>query len=271
MMIVVAHLNVSGVFRGLGALAIEHAHAPLVLLVTVTALAGILSAFLVNDAICLVMAPIVMQVDASYAGAIPLPYLVATATASNCGSVATITGNPQNMVIGAMSGIAYPAFTLALAPVAAFGLSRSVVAVCARVPEGICFRRRLRPHLTRRSRRSGRRGEPRLRGLAVAFFRRGPAGRGGAARRGDPALHPRDQARSGSTARSTGRFDPVRRPLHRGRRGRESAAHPRARRDAKGLGLDVPWRLSLFTAVLSNIVSNVPAVLILRPFNRHFP
>ncbi len=35
---------------------------------------------------------------------------------------------------------------------------------------------------------------------------------------------------------------------------------------AKSVGLDVPWRLSLFTAVLSNIVSNVPAVLILRPF-----
>jgi len=35
---------------------------------------------------------------------------------------------------------------------------------------------------------------------------------------------------------------------------------------AKSLGLDVPWRLSLFTAILSNIVSNVPAVLILRPF-----
>ncbi len=35
---------------------------------------------------------------------------------------------------------------------------------------------------------------------------------------------------------------------------------------AKSFGLDVPWRLSLVTAVLSNIVSNVPAVLILRPF-----
>ncbi len=34
----------------------------------------------------------------------------------------------------------------------------------------------------------------------------------------------------------------------------------------QGIGLDVPWRLSVVTAVLSNIVSNVPAVLILRPF-----
>ena len=61
MMIVVAHLKVSGAFRALGGLAIEHAHAPFVLLVTVTVLAGVLSAFLVNDAICLVMTPIVCR------------------------------------------------------------------------------------------------------------------------------------------------------------------------------------------------------------------
>ncbi|TIU65470.1 MAG: anion transporter, partial [Mesorhizobium sp.] len=49
--------------------------------------------------------------------------------ASNCGSVATITGNPQNMVIGALSGISYPAFSAALAPVALFGLVAVVVIV----------------------------------------------------------------------------------------------------------------------------------------------
>src|SRR5262249_40420866 len=94
MMIVVAHLKVSGAFRALGGFAIDHAHAPFVLLVTVTVLAGVLSAFLVNDAICLVMTPIVLQVVRSL-GRNPLPYLVGVATASNCGSVATITGNPQ--------------------------------------------------------------------------------------------------------------------------------------------------------------------------------
>ena len=35
---------------------------------------------------------------------------------------------------------------------------------------------------------------------------------------------------------------------------------------AKTLGLDVAWRLSAFTAILSNVVSNVPAVLALKPF-----
>jgi Na+/H+ antiporter NhaD/arsenite permease-like protein len=109
MMIVVAHLKVSGAFRALGAYAIEHAHAPFMLLVMVTLLTGVLSAFLVNDAICLVMAPMVVHVT-RVINRNPIPYLIATATASNCGSVATITGNPQNMVIGALSGISYPAF-----------------------------------------------------------------------------------------------------------------------------------------------------------------
>src|SRR5271163_3213506 len=127
MMIVVAHLKVSGAFRALGGLAIDLARAPFVLLVTVTMLAGVLSAFLVNDAICLVMAPIVLQVVRAL-DRNPLPYLIAVATASNCGSVATITGNPQNMVIGTLSRIPYPAFAAALAPVAAFGLI-AVVAV----------------------------------------------------------------------------------------------------------------------------------------------
>src|SRR5271165_4866652 len=148
MMIVVAHLKVSGAFRALGALAIEHAHRPLALLVTVTLLAGVLSAFLVNDAICLVMAPIVLAVTRAL-GRNPLPYLVATATASNCGSVATITGNPQNMVIGAVSKIPYPDFAAALSPVAAFGLVAVVVVVCFSFRKEFAADGDLQPHLVR--------------------------------------------------------------------------------------------------------------------------
>jgi Na+/H+ antiporter NhaD/arsenite permease-like protein len=41
---------------------------------------------------------------------------------SNIGSVATITGNPQNMMTGSFSGIPYRRFLGVLAPVAALGL-----------------------------------------------------------------------------------------------------------------------------------------------------
>jgi Na+/H+ antiporter NhaD/arsenite permease-like protein len=52
----------------------------------------------------------------------PIPYLLAVATASNIGSAATITGNPQNMLIGSLSGIPYLEFMAYLGPVALIGL-----------------------------------------------------------------------------------------------------------------------------------------------------
>src|SRR5437588_6692137 len=59
----------------------------------------------------------------------PLPYLLAVATASNIGSVATITGNPQNMMIGSFSHIHYRTFAAALAPVAGVGLLLTIAVI----------------------------------------------------------------------------------------------------------------------------------------------
>jgi Na+/H+ antiporter NhaD/arsenite permease-like protein len=82
---------------------------------------GVLSAFLVNDIVCLVMVPFV-ALTTQRMGLRPLPYLLAVATASNIGSVATITGNPQNILIGSVSGISYRDFLTHLGPVALIGL-----------------------------------------------------------------------------------------------------------------------------------------------------
>jgi Na+/H+ antiporter NhaD/arsenite permease-like protein len=81
----------------------------------------VLSAFFVNDIVCLVMVPFVLSITRRLRLE-PVPYLLAVATASNIGSVASITGNPQNMLIGSFSGIAYRDFLLHLAPVALVGL-----------------------------------------------------------------------------------------------------------------------------------------------------
>ena len=82
---------------------------------------GILSAFLVNDIVCLVMAPLILGV-CKRMRLRPLPFLLALATASNIGSTATITGNPQNILIGSISGIAYRDFLAHLGPIALVGL-----------------------------------------------------------------------------------------------------------------------------------------------------
>jgi Na+/H+ antiporter NhaD/arsenite permease-like protein len=64
----------------------------------------------------------------------PLPYLLAVAMASNVGSTATITGNPQNIMIGSFSHLPYGKFALALGPVAFAGLVVTValIALCHR-------------------------------------------------------------------------------------------------------------------------------------------
>jgi Na+/H+ antiporter NhaD/arsenite permease-like protein len=120
-MIVVASLRLSGFFAIATAWVMRHARAPLILLGGVVATAGVFSAFLVNDAICLVLAPLVLELTRAM-GRKPLPYLLAVAMASNVGSTATITGNPQNIMIGSFSHIPYDAFLLALGPIALAGL-----------------------------------------------------------------------------------------------------------------------------------------------------
>ena len=120
MMVVVANLRLGGFFERLSESIVLRLH-PHHLLPTVILLCGVLSAFLVNDIVCLVMTPFVLHM-ARRLGLPPSPYLIAVATSSNIGSVATITGNPQNMLIGSLSGISYLDFTARLGPIAAAGL-----------------------------------------------------------------------------------------------------------------------------------------------------
>ncbi|WZP00170.1 anion transporter [Isosphaeraceae bacterium EP7] len=121
MMVVVAYLRLAGFF----ALATEQIAArfasPRPLLAVTIGMSGILSAFLVNDVVCVALTPLVLGLTRRLRRP-PLPYLVGLATASNVGSVATITGNPQNIIIGSLSHISYLRFSARLAPVAAVGL-----------------------------------------------------------------------------------------------------------------------------------------------------
>jgi Na+/H+ antiporter NhaD/arsenite permease-like protein len=76
------------------------------------------------------MAPLVIEVTRSLRRD-PIPYLLAVAMGSNIGSVATITGNPQNMIVGAVSRIPYVEFAAALAPLAIAGLALMIVVLAA--------------------------------------------------------------------------------------------------------------------------------------------
>ena len=128
MMVVVAHLKLAGFFRWAGVAVARRARSPRQLLAGLVTVSGLLSALFVNDTVCLALTPLVLEVTAAL-GVRPIPYLIALATASNLGSVATPTGNPQNMLVAVASGIPYASFVRALAPVAVVGLVLDFVVI----------------------------------------------------------------------------------------------------------------------------------------------
>ncbi len=272
MMIVVANLRLSGFFRLLTAWAAARARHPLVLLAAVVLLSGVLSAFLVNDAVCLAFTPLVLDLVLGLKRN-PVPYLLAVAMAANVGGVATITGNPQNMIIGSLSGIGYGPFAAALAPVAAVGLvlTFALIALVWRAE----FRTAERLAAALPPARPNRvvMGKALLvtAGLMAAFFAGVPPAEAAALAGAVLLLSRRvkiqkiyDEIDWTLLLMFAGLFIVV--------AGFErTVLTPGALAAVGGMPLASAPRLSLVTAVLSNIVSNVPAVLVLRPFVARLP
>ena len=122
MMLVSAYLYLAHFFEWAADIVLEFSRTPQRLLLYLTLTSGILSALLVNDTICLMLTPLVIVVIRR--GKLPLlPYLIALAASANIGSVATLVGNPQNMIIGHFSHIPFTQFSDSLAPAAVVGLA----------------------------------------------------------------------------------------------------------------------------------------------------
>lgn len=117
MMALISVLQKAGFFTLLAVKVMPLEKNPRRLLLIVTLATAAFSAFLVNDAVVLLFTPVVIQ-TCRMMKVNPVPYLIAEAMASNAGSTATIVGNPQNMLIGVRSGISFTHFFLYLAPVA---------------------------------------------------------------------------------------------------------------------------------------------------------
>ncbi|MCB9566566.1 MAG: hypothetical protein H6710_05030 [Myxococcales bacterium] len=125
MMLLSAYLARAGLFDRLTELLLRRFATPRRLLVAIAGLSGVLSAFLVNDTVCLFMTPLVVALCRR--GGLPYPpFLLALATSANIGSAATLVGNPQNMIIGAMSGLGFVEFLAAAGPAAALGLAVNI-------------------------------------------------------------------------------------------------------------------------------------------------
>lgn len=121
MMIIVATLELDGFFEWIATRTLAIADTPFKLLVVLSFTTGIASAFLVNDAVVLLFTPVIIGICRSLK-LNPIPFLIAEILSSNIGSAMTITGNPQNMLIGINSGISYGHFLLFLLPVSLTGM-----------------------------------------------------------------------------------------------------------------------------------------------------
>lgn len=121
MMVVNAYLSYSGFFNLALLQLLRFTRSPFGLLLLLTLGTAVLSAFFLNDTLALVSTPLTLQLARSLK-LNPIPYLLAIAGATNIGSLATLSGNPQNILVGTFSGISYGAFAQALIPVAVVGL-----------------------------------------------------------------------------------------------------------------------------------------------------
>jgi Na+/H+ antiporter NhaD/arsenite permease-like protein len=109
--VISAQLRLSGFYDVVAKkLAGQLSHPARFLLILMLA-AGGLSAFLNNDVVCLVFAPItgaaLLRKNIN-----PVPFLIALAMASNLGAAATVIGNPQNMMISEVAHLDFGGYLL---------------------------------------------------------------------------------------------------------------------------------------------------------------
>lgn len=296
LMIFSAQLRVAGFYVWTGRFLTKLTDRPKRLLAGLIGVSALLSALLANDIVCLAFTPLLCQalLDAKKD---PIPYLLALATSSNIGSAATIIGNPQNMYIGSVAGLPFGHFLLVMTPVVLVALGLCWVFTV------VIFRRRLHSSFsaqdsglsTQHSLHAGDTLAPTslplqmaaperdlylitktlvVLGALVAFFlyKTGPGAsewRAIAALAGAGILLCSRRAKAAKLYQLVdwnllllfmGLF--VVNGAMKERHLTEQAFSAIA---AQGLRLDEPFALSGATVILSNLVSNVPAVLLLEP------
>ena len=122
MFVLTGSLRLAGFFELAATALLRRAESPRLLLVAITFSAGLLSALLVNDTVCVMFAPfVIMLVERS---GIPIvPHLFGLAVGANVGSAMTVVGNPQNMVVAGAAPLTYASFARVMAPAGLIALA----------------------------------------------------------------------------------------------------------------------------------------------------
>ena len=138
MMLLVASLDVCGFFDITAGLLMRCSVSGRMLLGSVMLLSAVLSALVLNDAVVLLMTPAVIRC-CQKAGCDPIPYLIAVFVSANIGSVATVIGNPQNAYIATSADIGFLTFSQYMVPLSLICLALSYIILL------LMFRKRLDP------------------------------------------------------------------------------------------------------------------------------
>ena len=121
LMVISAQFRLGGFYTATVRQIAGHSAGPDTLLLLVIVAAGALSSLLANDIVCLAMTPMLIEVCVRRQ-INPLPFLLALACASNIGSAATLIGNPQNMFIGESLDLSFAGYLVDGGPPAILGL-----------------------------------------------------------------------------------------------------------------------------------------------------
>jgi Na+/H+ antiporter NhaD/arsenite permease-like protein len=129
LMVLSAQFRLSGFYASLTRRVAAAGVSPPVLLALLIGVVGLLSALLVNDIVCLAVAPLLVE-GCSRRGLYPLPFLLGLACAANVGSAATLIGNPQNILIGQTLGLSFSGYLLDSCVPSALGLAATWLVIC---------------------------------------------------------------------------------------------------------------------------------------------
>lgn len=265
MMVVSANLGVAGFFQFALDVMSRHIRSPFGLLVVLTFGSGLLSALFLNDTIALILTPLVVGLTQALK-LNPIPYLLALAGAANLGSVATLSGNPQNILIGSFSGISYLDFAQALAPLALICLVVQIGLLWGLYPEVRSLRPELKPEPLRY-----RLLKPLLNksllvtgGLLVAFLMGIPTAEAALIAAGLLLVTRRIRPE-----RILQQVDWELLLMFSGLFILTEGVQKLGSLDGFSQWIHTPWTLLGVTTVLSNLVSNVPAVLLLHHLIPH--
>jgi Na+/H+ antiporter NhaD/arsenite permease-like protein len=121
-MVVSAQMRLGGFYGAVTRRLAELPLSPPALLAALVAAVGALSAVFSNDVVCLAMAPVLADACARR-GLNPVPFLLALACAANVGSAATLVGNPQNILVGQALALPFAGYLADAALPVALGLA----------------------------------------------------------------------------------------------------------------------------------------------------